>query len=58
MGYLLILNGQRASKFIKSAKLFIDLIRSENKERYNYINNFKMENLELYKLKSSELIES
>ncbi len=58
MGYLLIINGQRESKFIKSAKLFIDLIRSENKERFNYINNFKLENLELYKLKSSELIES
>jgi len=58
MGYLLIINGQRESKFINSAKLFIDLVRSENKEKFNYINNFKIENLELYKLKSSELIES
>ena len=58
MGYLLVLNGQREPKFIKSAKLFIDLIRSENKERFNYINNFKIENLELYKIKSSDLIGS
>lgn len=58
MGYLLIINGQRESKFLKSAKLFIDLIRSENTEKFNYINNFKIENLELYKLKTSELIES
>ena len=42
---------------MKSATLFIDLIQSENKERFNYINNFKIENLELYKLKSSELME-
>jgi alkylation response protein AidB-like acyl-CoA dehydrogenase len=58
MGYLLIINGQREPKFLKSAKLFIDLIRSENTEKYNYINNFKIENLELYKLKTSEIIES
>ncbi|MDX1829215.1 MAG: acyl-CoA dehydrogenase family protein [Lutibacter sp.] len=58
MGYLLIINGQREPKFIKSAKLFIDLIRSENTEKFNYINNFKIENLELYKLKTSELIEN
>ena len=58
MGYLLVLNGQRESKFMKSAKLFVDLIRSENRERFNYINNFNIDNLELYKLKSSELIES
>jgi alkylation response protein AidB-like acyl-CoA dehydrogenase len=58
MGYLLIINGQREPKFLKSAKLFIDLIRSENTEKYNYINNFKIENLELYKLKTSEIIEN
>jgi len=58
MGYLLIINGQREPKFLKSAKLFIDLIRSENTEKFNYINNFKIENLELYKLKTSEIIES
>ncbi|MCF6180943.1 acyl-CoA dehydrogenase family protein [Lutibacter sp.] len=56
MGYLLIIDGQRESKFIKSAKLFIDLIRSENKERFNYINNFNIENLELYKIEETEVL--
>ena len=50
MGYLLVLNGQRDEKFIKSAKLFINLARSENREKYDYIHNFEFENLELYKL--------
>ena len=58
MGYLLIINGQRDSKYINSAKLYVNLIRSENRERYNYINNFKPEDLQLYKLKSSELIQN
>ncbi len=34
MGYLLVINGQRDEKFIRSAKLFIDLARSENQEKY------------------------
>ncbi len=50
MGYLLIINSQREEKFGKSAKLFINLIQSENLEKFNYINNFEIENLELYKL--------
>ncbi len=57
MGYLLVLNSQRDEKFAKSAKLFINLAGSENQERYNYINNFEMEDLELYKLSEFELME-
>ncbi len=49
MGYLLLLNSQRNEKFSRSAKLFIGLVRSENKEKFDYIQNFEMENLELYK---------
>ena len=49
MGYLLILNSQRDEKFERSAKLFIGLARSENKEKYDYINNFEVENINLYK---------
>ncbi|MCK5677633.1 MAG: hypothetical protein KAH72_04090, partial [Flavobacteriaceae bacterium] len=49
MGYLLILNSQRDEKFNRSAKLFIGLVRSENQEKYDYINNFEVENIELYK---------
>ncbi|WP_456463264.1 acyl-CoA dehydrogenase family protein [Lutibacter sp.] len=50
MGYLLVLNSQRDKKFNKSAELFLNLIQSENSEKYNYIANFEVENLELYKL--------
>ena len=50
MGYLLVLNSQRDEKFNKSAKLYINLVKSENNEKFDYINNFEIENLELYKL--------
>lgn len=57
MGYLLVLNGQRQDKFLKSAKLFINLARSENRERYDYIQNFEMDSLELYKLEESQMLQ-
>ncbi|WP_298264057.1 acyl-CoA dehydrogenase family protein [uncultured Lutibacter sp.] len=57
MGYLLLLNSQRDEKFNKSAKLFINLVSSENKEKFDYINNFNIENLDLYKLVPTELLE-
>ena len=49
MGYLLLLNSQRNEKFSRSAKLFIGLVRSENLEKFDYIYNFEVENIELYK---------
>ena len=49
MGYLLLLNSQRDEKFSRSAKLFISLAQSENRGKFNYINNFEVENIELYK---------
>lgn len=55
MGYLLVLNGQRDKKFLKSAKIFINLARSENRERYDYIQNFDPEVLELYKIEEDSL---
>ncbi|WP_456377957.1 acyl-CoA dehydrogenase family protein [Lutibacter sp.] len=57
MGYLLVLNSQRDEKFSKSAKLFINLVKSENKEKFDYINNFEVENLELYKLVDTETLQ-
>ena len=57
MGYLLVLNSQRDEKFMRSAKLFINLVHSENHEKYDYIDNFEIENLELYKLKDSEIVQ-
>lgn len=57
MGYLLVINGQREEKFLKSAKLFVNLARSENKERYDYINSFELEDLELYRLTKLETVE-
>jgi alkylation response protein AidB-like acyl-CoA dehydrogenase len=50
MGYLLVINSQQDEKFSKSAKLFVNLIASENLEKFNYIDNFDVENLELYRL--------
>ncbi len=58
MGYLLALNSQRDEKFSKSAKLFINLASSENREKFDYIDNFDLENLELYKLEPSEVLEN
>ena len=57
MGYLLVINGQRNEKFYKSAKLFINLARSENQERYDYINNFEIADLELYKLSEIKIMQ-
>jgi hypothetical protein len=54
MAYLLLLNSQRDEKFCKSAKLFINLVRSENHEKYHYIHDFDFENLTLYKIKETE----
>jgi len=49
MGYLLILNSERDEKFNRSAKLYTSLIQAENKEKFDYINNFDVQNLNLYK---------
>jgi hypothetical protein len=50
MGYLMVLNSQKDDKFSKSAKLFVNLVKSENKEKFDYINNFEIADLELYKV--------
>ncbi len=55
MGYLLVINSQRDEKFARSAKLFINLAYSENQEKYDFIQNFELEDLELYKLKEEEV---
>lgn len=57
MGYLLVLNSQRDEKFVKSAKLFINLVHSENKEKYDYIDNFEIDDIQLYKLNENELVQ-
>lgn len=49
MGYLLVLNSQKDEKFIKTARLYVNLVRSENKERFDYMTGFSVENLEMYK---------
>lgn len=54
MGYLLVLNSQRDEKFYKSAKIFINLVYSENREKYDFIDHFEMSDLELYKLTEFE----
>ncbi len=50
--YLLIINSQRDDSFKKSAKLFVAIAQAENNERYEYINNFDIENFELYKIEN------
>ena len=58
MGYLLVINSQKNESFTKSAKLFVNLVRSENFESYNFIENFEVSELELYKvLKPEEFLE-
>ena len=48
MGYLLVINCQRDQKFVKSAKLFINFSHSENKQKYDFIKNFEISDLDLY----------
>ncbi len=57
MGYLLIIDAQRDEKYMRSAKLFIDLTASENGEKYSYIDNFDMDHLELYKCAKPEVLQ-
>jgi len=58
MGYLLVLNSQKNEAFSKSARLFVNLVRSENFKSYNFIENFEVSELELYRvLKTEEVLE-
>ena len=45
MGYLLVLDATRCADFAKSAKVFVGKAKSWNEERYDYIANFKDEDL-------------
>lgn len=54
MGYLLVINSQKNESFTKSAKLFVNLVRSENFESYNFIENFEVSELELYRVLQPE----
>ena len=47
MGYLLVINSQKCETFSKSAKLFVNLVESENFESYDFIENFEVSDLEL-----------
>jgi hypothetical protein len=55
MGYLLVINSQRDDHFDNSARIFIDLIRSENQEKLHYMNHFDFKNLDLYKIVQPQL---
>ncbi|MFK5958586.1 MAG: acyl-CoA dehydrogenase family protein [Lutibacter sp.] len=55
MGYLLVLNSQRDESFTKSAKLYANLAKSENREKFDYITNFDVEDLNLYKIEIAEV---
>ena len=58
MGYLLVINSEKSDTFSKSAKLFVNLVRSENFESYNFIEGFEVSELELYKvLQPEEVLE-
>jgi len=57
MGYLLVINSQRDESFTKSARLFVNLVRSENRERFDYMANFRLENLEMYKEVDTTVLE-
>lgn len=57
MGYLLVVNSQRDEKFNKSAKLFVNLVSSENNEKFDYIDNFDIDNLDLYRSTGDEILQ-
>ena len=57
MGYLLVLNSQKDEKFVKTARLYVNLVRSENKERFDYMTGFSVENLEMYKNVDLEVLQ-
>ncbi|MFA8298831.1 MAG: acyl-CoA dehydrogenase family protein [Hyphomicrobiales bacterium] len=50
MGYLLVIDAQRAEKFKKSAEIFINYARSENMKSMSFIENFDMKELANYKV--------
>ena len=50
MGYLLVMNSQNNEAFSKSARLFVNLVRSENFESYDFIENFEVSELESYRV--------
>lgn len=54
MGYLLVLNSQMDETFTKTAKIFVNLVQSENSVSYNFIENFEPADLELYKILKPE----
>lgn len=56
MGYLLVINSQKDETFSKSAKLFVNLVRAENFESYNFIENFEVSELELYRVLKPEVV--
>lgn len=51
MGYLLVLDTIRDSQYEESAKIFINKARSENKEKIDYITNFELKDLGIFKSK-------
>jgi len=58
MGYLLVLNSQKNETFSNAARLFVNLVRAENFESYNFIENFEVSDLESYRvLKPEEVLE-
>lgn len=57
MGYLLVLNSQKEEKFAKTARLFVNLVRSENKEKFDYMCGFSIENLEMYRDVDTEVLQ-
>lgn len=49
MGYLLLIDSLRNDEYFHSAEIFIKRAYSQNKERFDYISNFEMKDLGLFK---------
>lgn len=49
MSYLLLLDAQRSDSFVQSAKIYVAKSQAWNKERYDYIENFRPEDLASFK---------
>lgn len=49
MSYLLLIDSQRSDDFISSAKIYIAKSQAWNRERYEYIVNFRPEDLQSFR---------
>jgi len=50
MGYLLIIDASRDEMFRKSAEIYVNYGESEVRKQAEFVDSFKMEGMDLYKM--------